>query len=318
MEGQEEEEEVGCESPASVIKNLRSPFALTVALAAALVAPASGLGYAYVQTLGETPPPGGTPQACSANTTYVQSQADPDSDWDFPGGYDRYVITQWSVQAGSAGGTVALQLIAAMPAFSHYVRPVAESAVETLTPSKLNTFDTRITSPEDAKLALRVVSGAPACSYSGFVSGFELREASPSPAVGSAAMLWGNPQEGVRLNVEAVIESDGDEDGFGDDSQDGCPKDPARQDDCVKPTVIMTGGPVLPLRTRKAKFVLSSDEPDATFEYNLDETKFKPCKSHLTLKHLKSKKHHLMVRAVDANGNLSAIHTFQWITPKHP
>ena len=36
----------------------------------------------------------------------------------------------------------------------------------------------------------------------------------------------------LRVSVAATVESDADKDGFGDDSQDGCPTDPTRQDAC--------------------------------------------------------------------------------------
>jgi hypothetical protein len=74
----------------------------------------------------------------------------------------------------------------------------------------------------------------------------------PEPVwnAGNAADLWGaptvnsplgsisnvSPVTGLRVNIAAVLEPDADHDGYGDETQDGCPTDATQQLPCVAGT----------------------------------------------------------------------------------
>jgi hypothetical protein len=182
-----------------------------------------------------------------------------------------------------------------------------------MTPSARNVFDTRIPVAGGQYIGLRVASGNPACRYSGYPLGFdETAEASPAPVLGGGPALFATENDGSRLNLAAVLESDDDHDGFGDQSQDGCSENPNRQDDCIDPVVTLEKGVT---KKRNATFAFSSNEP-GTFECRLDKAKFKPCESPVTFKRLKREKHHFLVRAVDENGNRSFPEHYSWVVRK--
>lgn len=56
------------------------------------------------------------------------------------------------------------------------------------------------------------------------------------PPIGSPSD-WNASCTGAEPALGATIEADADGDGYGDESQDACPTDPARQSACVKPSV---------------------------------------------------------------------------------
>lgn len=299
---------MGHTAPAPALRRSRL-VALTVVISVAAPAFASAGA-----TPTAFPTDGGTAGTCTAGTGYVQSFAGPDlraaSGLPELGG----IITRWLYRAGPAGGSLAMQTLTGDLNTPGVYKPVGESAVETLTPAALNTFATRIPIASDSHdgrdelLGLRVVSGTPDCRYSGFPID-DVREVAPAPALGSAPTPFGAAQPGFHLNLQIVVEDDRDGDGFGDETQDGCATSPARQDDCVKPTVTLEKG--VP-KKRKIKFVFSSDDPAATFECHLENKKFKPCTTPLKLKRLKPGLHNFTVRAVDAAGNASRQTSFRW------
>ena len=122
------------------------------------------------------------------------------------------------------------------------------------------------------------------------------------------------PDSGAsRLTFAAFIEPDADNDGFGDETQDACPNDASRQDDCVAPGATITKAPADKLKTKKKSvsvtFEFSSDELGATFNCALDgKQEFKPCTSPLTVS-VKKGDHTFTVQATDAAGNASATTT---------
>jgi hypothetical protein len=59
----------------------------------------------------------------------------------------------------------------------------------------------------------------------------------------SGLLLTGAALHGVEPNVAATLEPDADRDGFGDESQDGCPSDAARHGECAPPPVVTTAPP---------------------------------------------------------------------------
>ena len=69
----------------------------------------------------------------------------------------------------------------------------------------------------------------------------------------------------MRLNIAATLEADADADGFGDETQDACPADPALQDapcDRVAPDTQITQSPEAKGRKKTATFAFTSSEPE--------------------------------------------------------
>ncbi len=109
---------------------------------------------------------------------------------------------------------------------------------------------------------------------------------------------------GFAALYNADIEPDADGDGFGDETQDLCPTDAARQAECDPPQTKITKGAPTKTEKTKVRFRFSSDEPGSTFECKSDKEPYKPCASPRTVKRLDEGKHKFKVRAVDAAGNV--------------
>lgn len=129
------------------------------------------------------------------------------------------VITRWRAEVGPGLGPLSQQLVAFnWPGESEtVVRNLGESAIETLHEGS-NEFATRIPIPEYAHIGLRGPSGALYCEATamgliGFVEG-------PFPA-GSIGSMKTEFPDGVP--AIAFLEPDRDGDGYGDETQDGCP-----------------------------------------------------------------------------------------------
>jgi TolB protein len=74
--------------------------------------------------------------------------------------------------------------------------------------------------------------------------------------------------------------------------------------DTTPPETTITKGPKKKSAKRKAKVFFESNEPNSTFECQLDRKAFAPCASPQKYKRLKAKRHKISVRATDAAGNV--------------
>jgi hypothetical protein len=296
--------------------------ALTALFAFLAVAPASQASYSIGAETGfstsDAPTDGGVPEACAADTSYHQEGYPSTLQYNVYWG----VITEWNFLAGPDTGAVALQILSKGAFGSEVFTTFAESAIETPIPNTMNTFKTHIVIPNDRveySLALRVVSGSPDCLYRAaapYTFG-SASKASPAPLVGSSAKFPYDPQlMDHQLNVTVDGEDDDDGDGFGDETEDGCPEKPQRQDDCIAPDVLIGSTPGYPTRKRTARFTFSSHEPGATFQCHLEDKEFSPCLTPLKYKHLKPGRHTFTVRAVDANHNTSSGYVYTWTISK--
>jgi hypothetical protein len=113
---------------------------------------------------------------------------------------------------------------------------------------------------------------------------------------------------GYQVPVTAQIEHDVDNDGYGDETQDGCPTNASTQGSCpipdtTPPDTVIVQGPKKKTTSKKAIFKFNSTESGSTFECSLDGAKFKLCTSPHKVK-VRPGKHHFLVRARDAAGNL--------------
>lgn len=142
----------------------------------------------------------------------------------------RFVITRWRVQAGAGIGPLAQRLIV-----YHYVNEdeatkLGESALETIVPGS-NEFATHIPIPELARIGLWGPEQTLICHREGDIAGRVKGEWPGSEARPFEFLV------GVGVPLAARIERDSDGDGFGDETEDGCPTSSALQTPCPLLTV---------------------------------------------------------------------------------
>jgi hypothetical protein len=126
---------------------------------------------------------------------------------------------------------------------------------------------------------------------------------------------------GFKIPVTAQLERDADNDGFGDETQDGCPSDASTQGACppdiAPPDTSIARGPAKKTKKKTATFEFSSTEAGSSFECSLDGAAFAPCSSPVSLTVRKAGKHNLLVRARDAAGNLDTTEaSYSWTLKK--
>ena len=105
--------------------------------------------------------------------------------------------------------------------------------------------------------------------------------------------------------LQADVEADFDADGFGDETQDGCPTQVATQGPCVPPDTFIDAKEVFGKKKNKAKVTFHSNEPAATFFCKLGPRKELPCSSPTVFSKLPPGKNKIFVRA-SANSTVDA------------
>jgi hypothetical protein len=160
-----------------------------------------------------------TGTACGGSTGfgYVQALSEGNA-YNIPAGGG--VITSWSHDAQAGAGQAAkLKVYRPNPGPTTFIVE-GHSNSEPLTPGTLNTFPTRI--PVAAGDTLGITQTTPAsirCIFPGAPGDAEA-DVGTDGADGAPATSPGTGT--ARVNISAVIEPDGDSDGFGDESQDNC------------------------------------------------------------------------------------------------
>ena len=124
---------------------------------------------------------------------------------------------------------------------------------------------------------------------------------------------------GNELLINADVEPDADGDGFGDETQDGCPSDASTQAsgqgacaDTSGPNPDLTKTPKKKTESRTAVFRFISDDPNATFQCRLDKKPFVDCTSPKKYRKLRVRKHKFQVQGTDSKGNLGPLDSFRW------
>jgi hypothetical protein len=199
------------------------------AIALGLVAAAFAGAAQAATTLGQTAP--GTATSCGTTTTFLQAAVGSGSpSYTVPafGG----VITSWSTAANAtAGGQVELKLFTGGP-IGYQV--VAQDGPRALTPSTLNTFPARVTVGGGEILGLYYTAANTACEFPTSVAGDTTRYkfgTNPDPPLGMTYTTTASDATD-RVNVAATLEPDADHDGYGDETQDGCPTNATTQAPC--------------------------------------------------------------------------------------
>ncbi len=143
------------------------------------------------------------------------------------------VLTSWRFHSSAdpAAGAVRLKIFR-YTGTALVFEVLAESSLKTLAPDTSYDFKERIpvnqgdllglTAVGDAEVGI-TVPGTPQNQLAQFGGGDI-----PPGQTGTATIAWPN----LRPSVAATVESDLDNDGFGDDTQDKCPVDPTTQDLC--------------------------------------------------------------------------------------
>jgi hypothetical protein len=136
------------------------------------------------------------------------------------------VITKWKVNAPGDIGPIPEQLVAFHQVGAEEDQLVGESSLETVVSGAANEFATRLPIPEGGQIGLRGPDGALICSEPAHLAGLV---AEPW-AVGESRHFKIEVSMGVP--VVATLEPDRDHDGYGDETQDKCPSQPAIHTAC--------------------------------------------------------------------------------------
>jgi hypothetical protein len=216
------------------------------------------------------------------------------------------VITSWSHQAPGAADQLRLKVARAAGGDNFTI--VGQSALETMTPSTLNTFGTRI--PVQAGDVIGFFHGSGGLCATGAPGGI-VHFSGGDTQPGTTAPF--TPSPGFKLDVSAQLEPDADNDGFGDETQDQCPGVPQFQTlpcDRAAPETTITKGPKARTEKPKAKFKFQSSEANSSFQCRLKGRglepavkQFAPCTSPRKYKGLDRGKYRFVVFATDATGN---------------
>ncbi len=195
----------------------RGATVIAVVVAAALVgAPSAAAILTWPQQFGDpcaatTTAPGQTAIAITNNMSgaALSVQAPPEA---------TAVITKWKVSAPADIGPIPEQLVAFHQVGPEEDRLVGESSLETVTSGAPNEFATRVPIPEGGQIGLRGPDGALICNE-------------PLHLAGLVAEPWSSGESRhfkIEVNtgvpVVATLEPDRDGDGYGDETQDGCPR----------------------------------------------------------------------------------------------
>ncbi len=240
------------------------------------------------------------PFECDSPSTYFSQSTDAASpSYAVPAGGG--VITSWSVPAGAGPAEVKLGLLRPNLGPSTFTTADA-SAAESLAPSSLNTFDTRIPAQAGDRIAALIVSGSyPCASQTGDIDDIAQRDSLAVHDTGSI-FTYDDPNPSTVILIAATVEPDADGDRFGDETQDLCLTDPTKQAECVAPETTITKQPANKTTKKKAKYKFTSNEPGSSFECQIDDKPYAACSSPRKFRAPQGK-HKFNVRAIDPAGN---------------
>lgn len=147
------------------------------------------------------------------------------------------VLTEWKMSFSSVGEPLPLQQVVRVVRVigSEQVKVIAKSSVEEVR-AGANSFETRLPIEAGDHLALSSSEGAPVGDLQCHPASENFYEnevgvlEQPLPGPGGTEMF--NSEYGLRVPVVGVIEPDVDGDGYGDETQDGCPQSAAFQANC--------------------------------------------------------------------------------------
>ncbi len=177
---------------------------------------------------------------CGAGNTFVQTATGPGvPSYAVPPGGG--VISSWSFLAGSTPGEQDRLIVARRTGTEGQFFVVGEGAVETMTPSSLNTFLVRIPVKAGDLLGLFTVDGNDCVVSTHTAGNADVYVPSDDPPPNTTFTGTAESSSGEAYNVSATVEPDADHDGWGDETQDKCPGVPGSVQGCPKADLAITG-----------------------------------------------------------------------------
>ena len=238
------------------------------------------------------------PSPATTNGFTIQTGSAAGRSYVVPAGYG--VITKLRHQTGTASGTLTFKVYRPTGVLATYF--VVASEARQVVAGTNHSFDVRIPVKPGDTLGIssdtgvqEAYNGGPADTVAGF--------APPDPAAGQTVTTAGGPGSGYYLDVAAVVETDADADGYGDDTQDGCSTDARTFGKCAETTITKAPKKTVLTKGSKArvKIKFTSPDPAGTFQCSVDGKAFKTCTSPFK-KRYKVGKHKVLVKAVNAQG----------------
>lgn len=153
--------------------------------------------------------------------TFIQTATGPGvPSYVVPGGGG--VITSWSFSAGSTADEQDRLKVVRQTATANEFYVVGEGALETMTPSALNTFLVRIPVRAGDFLGLYTVDGNDSTVPAHVTGNTDAYIANTDPSPNTTFTGTPESSSGEAYNVSATVEPDADHDGWGDETQDKC------------------------------------------------------------------------------------------------
>ena len=236
------------------------------------------------------------PNLCLGGYTYIQTTSPPGTSYAVatPG-----VVTSWQFQAGPSVPQVKFKVFRPTGGTSYTV--VGSSDVVAPTVNALSSYPIRVPVLAGDLIGLATLTGG-SCAMPGtlhFVAGDAAVGSNLSYTAGSGT-----------IDVAAVVEPDADGDGYGDETQDGCPTEATAGAACDRtaPGTRITKARKSS-RSGKATFRFTATESGAHFECRLTGgrkklARFRTCTSPTRYKNLKPGTYTFYVRAIDPAGNV--------------
>jgi hypothetical protein len=275
----------------------RSAAALALGLIG-LVAPVAGAATPIGEAFDPT-------QTCEGGYTYIQNSSPGDS---YAAPTDG-VITSWSMRGGIPQTTSRLKVVRRVAQGVFFI--VGEGDIVSAPAGVLVTSPTRVPVQAGDIIGIHFISGR--CYR--FAGGFSYASLAGDPTVGTT-QTFSVVASPLQFDVAANLEPDADNDGFGDETQDACPADPAVQEapcDRLAPSAAITKRPKDKTKKKTATFEFSGTDTRAiaSFQCSLDGKPFATCTSPHTVKVTKGK-HTFHVRAIDQAGNVGTPASDSW------
>ena len=211
------------------------------------------------------------------------------------------VLTSFTHQANNVTGQV--RAIVLGPGPSAGQRSVAAKSPKfSLARSTTNTFAVRLPIRAGQQLALGYTASGMACATAGVAGDVTAVATGFDPDTSATFTPAGTLSPGSpRPNISATLEPDADGDGFGDVTQDACPRSALTQVACPEPDTTITKRPKRYRANPKVKLKFTSSIEGSSFQCRRDSRKWRTCASPYKVR-LRAGAHRLRVRALSPAG----------------
>ncbi|ATB48542.1 Ig-like domain-containing protein [Corallococcus macrosporus] len=224
-------------------------------------------------------------------TTYGPIVVDEDGDWTFtlPDAQAEGPLTVTATSVDAAGNSS---------------QPVTHAFIIDLTGPEtfIDAGPNAITRQPSATFELRAEGGA---------VGYECSLDGASFAPCASPVTYSGLADGEHLFLVRAVDAAG--------NVDPTPAEHAWTVDTVEPDTLVVSGPASPTNATSATFEFAANEPGATFECSVDGATYMACPHPVTFEGFVEGEHSLLVRAVDAAGNVdSSPATYTWTVDLTP